>query len=75
MGSATLETAPLVAPRTRALKTWLSPSLCDMFFLAVIGWSFMTSGTGWSRLLWDGDTRHPHRDRRLDSGPRRDPHY
>lgn len=56
MGSATLETAPLVTPRTRTLKTWLSPSLCDMFFLAVIGWSFMTSGTGWSRLLWDGDT-------------------
>src|SRR5260221_10322982 len=56
MGSVTLDTAPLVAPRTRAFKTWLSPSLCDMFFLAVIAWSFMTSGTGWSRLLWDGDT-------------------
>jgi hypothetical protein len=27
-----------------------------MFFLAVIAWTFMTSGTGWSRLLWDGDT-------------------
>ena len=27
-----------------------------MFLLAVIGWSFMTAGTGWSRLLWDGDT-------------------
>jgi len=37
MGSATFETAPLVAPRTRALKTWLSPYLCDMYFLAVIG--------------------------------------
>ena len=56
MGSATVQTVPLVRPRTRALKGWLSPSLCDMFFLAVIGWSFMTSGTGWSRLLWDGDT-------------------
>ena len=56
MGSATLETAPLVAPRSRAFRTWFSPSLCDMFFVAVIAWSFMTSGTGWSRLLWDGDT-------------------
>lgn len=56
MSSATIETVPLVRPRARALKSWLSPSLCDMFFLAVIGWSFMTSGTGWSRLLWDGDT-------------------
>ena len=56
MGSATVETVPLVDPRAHAAKNWLSPSLCDMFFLAVIGWSFMTSGTGWSRLLWDGDT-------------------
>src|SRR5258706_12516647 len=56
MGSATLETAPLVAPRTRGFKAWLSPSLCDMFFPAVIAWSFMSFGTGWSRLLWDGDT-------------------
>ena len=56
MGSATATTLPLAQPRTRALKNWLSPSLCDMFFLAVIAWSFMTSGTGWSRLLWDGDT-------------------
>lgn len=38
------------------LRRWLTPSLCDMFLLAVIGWSFMTAGTGWSRLLWDGDT-------------------
>ena len=56
MGSATVTTTPLVQPRAHALKNWLSPSLCDMFFLAVIAWSFMTSGTGWSRLLWDGDT-------------------
>ena len=56
MGSATLQTEAPLASRTRAVKTWLSPSLSDMFFLAVIGWSFMTSGTGWSRILWDGDT-------------------
>ena len=56
MGSATATTTPLVHPRAHALKNWLHPSLCDMFFLAVIAWSFMTSGTGWSRLLWDGDT-------------------
>ncbi len=56
MGSATATTTPLVQPRAHPLKSWLSPSLCDMFFLAVIAWSFMTSTTGWSRLLWDGDT-------------------
>ncbi len=40
-------------------RSWLrnifTPSLCDVFFLAVIAWSFMTAETGWSRLLWDGD--------------------
>jgi hypothetical protein len=34
----------------------LAPTLLDLFFLAVLAWSFMTSGTGWARLLWDGDT-------------------
>ena len=56
MGSAALDTAPLIGPHTRSIKNWLTPSLCDIFFLAVIAWSFMTSGTGWSRLFWDGDT-------------------
>ena len=42
--------------RASAVRRWLTPSLCDLFLLAVIGWSFMTAGTGWSRLLWDGDT-------------------
>ncbi|MDP9113820.1 MAG: hypothetical protein M3O20_09070 [Acidobacteriota bacterium] len=56
MGSATAITAPPVQERAHVLKNRLTPSLCDLFFLAVIAWSFMTSGTGWSRLLWDGDT-------------------
>ena len=42
--------------RAGGFRRWLTPSLCDLFLLAVIGWSFMTAGTGWSRLLWDGDT-------------------
>lgn len=42
--------------RQRTLPNWITPSLCDLFLLSVIGWSFMTAGTGWSRLLWDGDT-------------------
>jgi hypothetical protein len=47
----------LILPRrSGALHRLLAPSLCDLFFLAVIAWSFMTAGTGWSRLLWDGDT-------------------
>jgi len=43
-------------PRAAVLQKWLTPSLCDLFFLAFIAWSFMTSGNGWGRLLWDGDT-------------------
>ena len=42
--------------RGGVIRRWLTPSLGDLFLLAVIGWSFMTAGTGWSRLLWDGDT-------------------
>jgi len=57
LGTATTQPLPLVRPRpVSALRRSLTPSLCDLFFLAVIGWTFMTSGTGWSRLLWDGDT-------------------
>jgi hypothetical protein len=57
LGSATTQSLPLVRPhRAGALQSWLTPSLSDLFFFAVIAFSFMTSGTGWSRLLWDGDT-------------------
>ena len=57
MGSTATESFPLVGPqRAAVVQAWLTPSLCDMFLLAVIAWSFMTPGTGWSRLLWDGDT-------------------
>ena len=50
----TTQSLPLA--QTRPKLALFTPSLCDLFFMAVIGWSFMTSGTGWSRLLWDGDT-------------------
>ena len=62
MGSTATHSLPQAGPRegcaqpSGAIRSWLTPSLCDLFFLAVIGWSFMTAGTGWSRLLWDGDT-------------------
>ncbi len=57
----TTQSLPLTHPPRAAalqnrLQSWLTPSFCDVFFLAFIGWSFMASGTGWSRLLWDGDT-------------------
>ncbi len=53
-----VHTQPLAAASVLPAKrlNWLAPSLCDLFFLAVIAWSFMTPGTGWGRLLWDGDT-------------------
>jgi hypothetical protein len=57
----TAQSLPLThPPRATQMQHWLqslfTPSFCDLFFLAFIGWSFMASGTGWSRLLWDGDT-------------------
>jgi len=57
LGTVTTQALPLVRPRPEsALRRLLTPSLSDLFLLAIIGWTFMTSGTGWSRLLWDGDT-------------------
>jgi hypothetical protein len=57
LSSVTAPSLPFVGPRQESLlQRCLTPSLCDLFFLAVIGWSFMTSGNSWSRLLWDGDT-------------------
>lgn len=34
----------------------LSPSLTDVFFLALLFWLFASNPLGWDRLLWDGDT-------------------
>ena len=57
MATATTEPLLLVRPRPEsALRRLFTPSLGDLLFLAIIGWTFMTSGTGWRRLLWDGDT-------------------
>ncbi len=56
MDSATIQPPPLVRPsKTSWLRKSFIPSLCDVFFLAVIAWSFLTAETGWRRLLWDGD--------------------
>src|SRR5690349_2565867 len=35
---------------------WLTPSLADIFLVAALALTFLTSGTGWGRLLEDGDT-------------------
>src|ERR1700688_429839 len=35
---------------------FLSPSLTDVFFLALLFWLFASDPSGWDRLLWDGDT-------------------
>lgn len=51
-----MSSLPATLPVSRGNFRWLAPSLCDLFFVAVIAWSFMTAGTGWGRLLWDGDT-------------------
>jgi hypothetical protein len=61
MGAANLEllaaTTSASPPVRQSLTSRLIGfTLLDFFFVAVIAWSFMTSGTGWARLLWDGDT-------------------
>ena len=38
------------------LKRLLSPSLTDIFFIAVIFWLFLADPSGWERLVTDGDT-------------------
>jgi hypothetical protein len=35
---------------------WLTPSLSDLFFVAVIAWLFVCGASGWKSLLGDGDT-------------------
>lgn len=42
-------------PRSRWSRL-LSPSLTDIFFLALLFWLFVSDPAGWDRLLWDGDT-------------------
>lgn len=53
----------LVRPKSRSIesvltKRWarlLIPSLSDLFFIAILGWVFMSSKSGWQGLLVDGD--------------------
>src|SRR5271156_5570927 len=41
---------------TNRWARWLIPSLSDLFFLAILIWLFMSSGSaGWQGLLVDGD--------------------
>jgi hypothetical protein len=35
---------------------WLTPSLSDFFFIAVLSWTFLIGSFGWVGLLADGDT-------------------
>lgn len=34
---------------------WLTPSIADIFFIALIAWLFLGGGNGWTGLLHDGD--------------------
>ena len=50
-------------PSTKSVQSLLSnrwarlllPSLSDLFFLAMMGWLFMSGPQGWSQLLGDAD--------------------
>jgi hypothetical protein len=50
------QTLPLAAPAsTRRWVRFLVPSLADLFFVAVLTWSFALGAYGWHGLLMDGD--------------------
>lgn len=58
-----MSTQSLAAPtqhapciRTSLWQRLLLPSLSDVFFFFVLAWSFLSSPSGWQRLLIDGDT-------------------
>lgn len=55
MSSANLASTTVPLP-ARALSSRWRPSLTDVFFFAVIFTLFLSSATGWDRLVWDGDT-------------------
>jgi len=49
---------PAVSIEAVLTKRWarlLIPSLSDLFFIAILGWVFMSSSAGWQGLLVDGD--------------------
>lgn len=53
----TATSRPALAQRETSRWTrFFSPSLTDVFFLAMLFWLFAASPMGWDRLLWDGDT-------------------
>jgi hypothetical protein len=43
-------------PARRTWVRWLTPSLSDFFFVAIVTWTFLISPFGWAQLLADGDT-------------------
>src|SRR5690348_3808785 len=50
------QTLPLVAPApSRRWYGILTPSVTDLFFVAVIVWAFAAGAYGWHGLLADGD--------------------
>src|SRR5712692_5969389 len=55
----TLAARPLAPSMEAGLEDrwarWFVPSLADLFFLALLGWLFVSGGAGWSGLLADAD--------------------
>jgi hypothetical protein len=57
------QTLAAARPPSRSMESVLAnrwarlaiPSLSDLFFIAILGWVFMSSSTGWTGLLVDGD--------------------
>lgn len=46
---------PAVKARPRA-AAWLTPTMADIFFIALVLWIFASGPLGWAALLADGDT-------------------
>lgn len=53
-----IQAPPLAPPAGFGAKAarWLTPSLTDVFFIALVLWIFASGPMGWTALLADGDT-------------------
>jgi len=50
------ETFPLASRAPSRLMRWLTPTMTDVFFIALVCWIFASGPMGWTALLADGDT-------------------
>lgn len=50
------QTFPLALQPSSRVMRWITPTMADIFFAALIWWVFASGPMGWTALLADGDT-------------------